>query len=161
MVERSRIKKATFSIFRRESLIPHYEYCFETKVAKFSHMHKTPKGVRYGGREKGTLNKATQDLHDKAKELGVDPFEILLLFAKRDHEALGLPEYTMKVVGRGEDSIEIEELTISPELQQKSAKDACEYLHPKRKAIEHKLETDTGKSLEEYLSGLNAAKENT
>lgn len=122
-------------------------------------MHKTPKGVRYGGREKGTPNKTTQELHDLARELDCDPFKILLLFAKRDYAALGLPEYTMKVVGRGEDSIEIEELTISPELQQKSAKDAAEYLYPKRKAIEHKMEETVTKSLEQYLLEVGQNKE--
>lgn len=94
-----------------------------------------------------------------AEKHDCNPFEILILFAKRDYAALGLPEYTMKVVGRGEDSIEIEELTISPELQQKSAKDAAEYLYPKRKAVEHKIEADTGKTLEEFISGLNGSKE--
>jgi len=37
------------------------------------------------------------------------------------------------------DGSTFEELTISPELRQKSAKDACEYLFPKRKAIEHSI----------------------
>ena len=31
------------------------------------------------------------------------------------------------------------EPTISPELRQKSAKDVCEYLYPKRKAVERSI----------------------
>lgn len=83
-------------------------------------------GQKTGGRKKGTPNKLTQDLHQIAEELGVNPFEILLRFAKGDYEALNLPECTSFGAP-----------TIPPELRQKAAKDACEYLFPKRKAIEH------------------------
>ena len=41
------------------------------------------------GRPPGSLNKRRQSLHDKAEQLGVDPFEILLLFAKGDWKTLG------------------------------------------------------------------------
>lgn len=83
-------------------------------------------GKKTGGRKKGTPNKFTQDLHLIAQEMGVNPFQILLSFAIGDCEGLGLPETT--AFGAP---------TIPPELRQKSAKDACEYLFPKRKAIEH------------------------
>lgn len=95
------------------------------------------------GRAVGSINKNRQALHDKAKELGVDPFEILLLFAKGDHERLGLKEYTYKTFGENT----VEELTISPELRQKSAKDACEYLHAKLKSVEHSIDDETKKGL--------------
>lgn len=108
-------------------------------------------GKRFGGRAKGTPNKQTQDLFEIAERLECNPFEILLLFAKGDFETLGLKEWTYKTFGE----YTTEELTISPELRQKSAKDACEYLFPKRKAIEH-----TGKDgeklfqYEDYLKTL-------
>lgn len=107
------------------------------------------------GRKKGTPNKSTSHLHELAEELGVNPFEVLLHFAKRDHVALGIPEYTFKVAGKGQDATTIEEPTISPELQQKAAKDACEYLFPKLKSIEHagKDGTDLFAKLLEDLSG--------
>ena len=112
-----------------------------------------PKGVRIAGRQKGTPNKKTVELMELTEKLGCNPFEMLLLFAKGDHEALGLPEVT--VVSVTESGEPIERLTISPELRQKSAKDACEYLFPKRKAVEV-----TGKdgeklfSYEDYLKSL-------
>jgi hypothetical protein len=106
------------------------------------------------GRPKGSLNARTQDLFDIAEQMDCNPFKILLLYAKRDHEALGLPKE--RVVGISESGEEIKVFSISPELGQKSAKDACEYLYPKRKAIEH-----TGKdgekllTIEEFISGTN------
>lgn len=89
------------------------------------------------GRPKGVPNKRTQDLFELAEKLECNPFEVLLHFAKGDYQALGYEERQFKTYGTGEDSYTIDELTISPELRQKSAKDACEYLFPKRKAIEH------------------------
>lgn len=91
------------------------------------------------GRPKGIPNRRTQELFEKAEELGVNPFEILLLFAKGDFNSLGYREYQHKQIG---DSV-IEELTISPELRQRAAEKACEYLYPKRKAVE--LSTDDEK----------------
>lgn len=92
------------------------------------------------GRPKGSVNKKTQELMDKAAELGVNPFEILLLFAKGDYEALGYEKYQFKRFGENV----VEELTISPDLRAKCAEKACEYLYSKRKAIE--IETDPEKS---------------
>ena len=92
-----------------------------------------PLGI--GGRKKGTPNKNRQVLLDKAKELGVDPFQILLLFAKGDWKALGY-DSAETVTAITKDGQKIFADRISPELRQKSAKDASEYLYPKRKAVE-------------------------
>lgn len=94
-----------------------------------------PNPLGIGGRKKGTPNKKTQALLEKAKELGVDPFEILLLFAKGDWKALGYdsPE---KVIAVTKDGQEVFSDRITAELRQKSAKDAAEYLYAKRKALE-------------------------
>lgn len=102
-----------------------------------------------GGRVKGVPNKQTQTLQEISERLECNPFEILLYFAKGDHDALGYEEHQILVTKTGET---VTVLTISPELRQKSAKDACEYLHPKRKALEHSGSIE-GKSatLEEFL----------
>lgn len=92
-------------------------------------------GNKTGGRVKGTPNKKTSELQEIAEELGVNPFEILLHFAVGNYGALNLPEWTSRMTKSGE---AVHEPTISPELRQKSAKDACEYLFPKLKSIEHK-----------------------
>lgn len=70
------------------------------------------------GRPKGSPNARTQDLFDITERLECNPFEVLIMFAKGDAEALRISE-------------------ISAELRLRAAKDACDYLFPKRKAIEH------------------------
>lgn len=89
---------------------------------------------KYGGRKKGTLNKSALPLHERARTLGVDPFEILLLFCKRDWKALGYDSATEVKVGKGGECYEIERIT--PEHRLRAASEACQYLHPKRKAVE-------------------------
>jgi len=95
-----------------------------------------PKGRKNpnAGRIKGTPNRRTWELQDRAKALGVDPFEILLLFAKGDWQALGYEkeERLVSISDHGQ----IYEHVIPPALRQKSARDAAEYLYPKRKAVE-------------------------
>jgi hypothetical protein len=92
------------------------------------------------GRPRGSLNKKTQELFDKAEELGVNPFEVLLLFAKGDFAALGYDKYQFKQVGEHA----IEELTISPETRLRAAEKACEYLYPKRRAVEFEGDKEGG-----------------
>lgn len=87
-----------------------------------------------GGRKRGTPNKRTEPLIERAEKLGIDPFEILLHFAKGNWECLGYESATTTAFTNA--GIEFEEPTISPELRVTAAKAACEYLHPKRKAIE-------------------------
>lgn len=96
-------------------------------------MNKENENNAKRGRPQGSLNARTQDLFDIAQRLNCNPFEVLLYFAKGDYEALGYENHQIKVT---KDGTTISELTISPELRQKAAKDACEYLYPKRKAIE-------------------------
>ena len=86
------------------------------------------------GRPLGVPNKRTADLLDIAQRLDCNPFEVLIHFAKGDFEALGYERHQIRVTKDGGTEME---LTISPELRQKSARDACEYLFPKRKALEH------------------------
>jgi hypothetical protein len=92
------------------------------------------------GREKGSMNKNRQVLHDKARDLGVDTFEILLLFAKGDYAALGYEQHQIKTYGENTSY----ELTISPELRAKCAEKAMEYLYPKLKSVEISTDDDKG-----------------
>jgi hypothetical protein len=96
-------------------------------MAKFEEGHE-----KIGGRVKGSANKSTQEARDIAERLGCKPFEVLCLFAMGDFERLGYKEYTIKVIGENA----VDELTISPELRQKSARDACKYLHSELKSVE-------------------------
>lgn len=94
------------------------------------------KGFKSGGRAKGVPNKSNQDLIDKANSLGVDPFQVLLLYVKRDWKALGFPSEFYTYEGQPDKDRPI----ITPEKQIECAKDVCQYLYPKRKAVE--LSTD-------------------
>lgn len=90
--------------------------------------------AKKGGRAKGTPNRSTQELLNKAQEMGVDPFEVLLLFASGDWENLGYKEETY--VASTSESGSTYKYHIDPAVRAKSAAEACQYLYPKRKAIE-------------------------
>lgn len=84
--------------------------------------------------------------------LGVDPFEILLHFAKGDWKALGYEQATRTYFTAA--GIEAEEEIIKPELRMHAAKEACQYVLPKRKATEMTI-TDEARMAEiERLSKL-------
>lgn len=86
-----------------------------------------PKGhPRYGGRQKGTPNKATASLEAICQEEGVDPFRGLCRLAKSGDTALELAAY----------------------------KELCQYLYPKRKALEVTAEVS-----EEMLEAAKAIQE--
>lgn len=84
-------------------------------------------------RPKGVANRDTQKLMDLAESLGVDPFEVILHFAKGDFESLGYTETQTKIAPDGST---FEVLTIEPETRLKAAIKAAEFMYPKRKSIE-------------------------
>ena len=88
-----------------------------------------------GGRKKATPNKKTLELRACAERLGVDPFEVLLLFASGDWKALGYDK-SKYLTGSSEYGA-FYRWTIEPAVRSKAAAEACQYLNPKRKAIEH------------------------
>jgi hypothetical protein len=94
----------------------------------------TVDGKKTGGRKKGQRNKETVEAEALAKKLGVDPFEILLLFAKGDWEALGY-ESKMQVVSVNE-SGSVEDYTIPVAVRAKCAEKATEFLRPKLKSLD-------------------------
>lgn len=67
-----------------------------------------PKGIRHGGRQKGTPNKKTADLFALCEKRGVVPFEKLLEFMSHPDPSFAL----------------------------RATEIACSYLYPKRKQIE-------------------------
>ena len=85
------------------------------------------------GRPHGSVNKRRQSLHDKAEQLGVEPFEILLLMAKGDWKALG----------------EVDGIPVT--VRADAAAEACAYLYTKIKPqeIEYKSQTLLGSMSDE------------
>jgi hypothetical protein len=119
-----------------------------------------PPGIRYGGRQKGTPNRITQDVAQSLDEFGCNPLELsakiamgqelegphpsLKQFRKLARELQTLattntvPRFAGLVLALSE-LIE-EELTkghVPIELRSKHIVDLTQYILPKRKAIEH------------------------
>jgi hypothetical protein len=89
------------------------------------------------------------------EQLGVDPFEILLFFAKGDWKSLGYEQATRTYFTAA--GIEAEEEIIKPELRMQAAKEACQYVLPKRKATEMTI-TDEARMKEiERMSDMSDA----
>lgn len=86
-----------------------------------------------GGRQKGVENKKKLSLLNKAIELGVDPFEILLRFAAGDWKGLG---YKTETIIRYSKDCSNEEFVILPAVRAKAAAEAAQYLYPKKKSVE-------------------------
>ena len=94
------------------------------------------KREKTGGRTKGTPNKRSQEVHNLAAKHNVNPFEILLLFAKGDADALGFnKDKGRKYEDEEGEEIEIKDIFISMDMQLSAAKEACTYLYSKQKAI--------------------------
>jgi len=93
-------------------------------------------GKKTGGRIAGTPNKRNQHIADLAEELDCDPARILMFFAKGDYASLGYEEFQSRIVGKGDNALLVDELTISPELRKASASDLMPYLHGKRKPVD-------------------------
>lgn len=113
------------------------------------------------GRPRGLPNKDVRPLIEKARELNIDPFEILLRFAAEDWKGLGYESRTKTSYTNA--GIEFEEFLIKPELRGKCASEAAQYIYAKRKAIEQTIDPALvesiksleGKSDEELLAILN------
>lgn len=81
---------------------------------------------RLGGRQKGTPNKNTQNLIERAEALGTDPFEILCHIASNNWRALGYRSNPIELKDR-----------------QSAADSLCQYMYPKRKAVDLKVGEDS------------------
>lgn len=89
------------------------------------------KGLKTGGRQKGTLNQRTQRIMEITEKFSMDPFEILMNFATGDWKALGYDaeSYVMENASGGTKI----GYTISPDMRLEASKEACKYLYSKRR----------------------------
>lgn len=88
------------------------------------------RGQKTGGRKKGTSNKRSQYAIELAKKLGVEPLEILLMYAAGDWQGLGFDSQKKAKIDNTD--------RIS------AAKDACKYLYPALRSVELKGDENGG-----------------
>lgn len=101
-------------------------------------------GRKTGGRVKGIPNRRAIDARALAERMGVDPLEILLMFAGGDARSLGY----VSVDQAGNEQVGV----IPPELRFAAAREAANYIYPKRKALEVSPYTEEKKSIEQIIS---------
>src|ERR1041385_5969614 len=95
---------------------------------------KGAKKPENSGRKPGSVNRIKQISKEKAEELGIDPFEILLLFAANRWYELGYNHRTTIITT--ESGTTYEKDVITPELRVQAAKEAVQYLIPKQRALD-------------------------
>jgi hypothetical protein len=97
-----------------------------------------PGGPKTGGRQKGTPNKVSAaqriDAIAIAEQLECNPFEVILNFVKGDWRALGYQSPTKTLFTAEGTPYEVD--VITPEMRLSAAKEATQYLIPKKKALE-------------------------
>lgn len=91
-------------------------------------------GKKSGGRAKGTPNKRTQELIEIAGDLDCNPFEILCMIAMNDWEGLGYHDGEVQKESKQGHTFYEERIKLEHRLA--AAREAAQYLYPKRKAIE-------------------------
>lgn len=74
------------------------------------------KKTKVGGRVKGTMNRKSEALFDLCEEMGYNPFAELLKLSQE---------------------------TLEESVRASCLKELCQYLYPKRKAIEHSMDQDS------------------
>lgn len=94
------------------------------------------------GRPKGAPNKVTGRARELAAKMGVDPLEILLMFAKGDWQGLGFSNaFVEKMVASGKSYCEDR---IPAELRCSAAKEAVKYIYPTQKSVDISSEDGSG-----------------
>lgn len=92
------------------------------------------KGKKFGGRQKGTINKKNQAVEETARRLGIDLFETLCLFAMGDWKRLGYDNECF--FAEKPDGVVKMGYVISPEMRLKATEQACKYLYSPKQAVD-------------------------
>ncbi len=109
------------------------------------------KGVRYGGRQKGTKNKEQVDVAGKLRAMGFDPFEAMAQLASGTAPCTGcFATGKAKSLGKGGKVVSVtcpkclgtKKENVSHELRGNMAKELAKYVAPQLKAIEYSAPPD-------------------
>lgn len=107
-------------------------------------------GKKTGGRKKGTRNRNTIEAQLLAKEMGVNPLQILLWIAAGDYKALGYNSEYIETKFKKEERIPLN-------MRKSAAKEVLPYLTPQLKSIELDATVDAeigSTAIEDYLENL-------
>lgn len=85
------------------------------------------------GRPTGAGHRRNNDLIKMAREMGVDPFRFLLEVVRGNWQAMGY-DGPMRTVPTKDGDLQVESIPL--DLRVKAAREACQYLYARRKAIE-------------------------
>ena len=91
------------------------------------------KGKKTGGRAKGVLNKRTLLVDEIASRFELDPFEVLMMVAVGDWEALGFDSKTRVTVTSKGEAIEEDSVPLAQRVQ--AAKEAAKYLYAQKQSV--------------------------
>lgn len=92
------------------------------------------KGIKTGGRKKGSLNKSTLPALALAQKHNCNPLEILFMFANGDWKGLGY-DSDVYHFEKAEGSVQMG-FVITPNMRLSAAESSAKYLFPQKKAIE-------------------------
>jgi hypothetical protein len=113
------------------------------------------RGRKTGGKVKGSMETLRKTVTQKAAELGICPYEILLRFAQGDWKALGYESDVFikreRITDSGADRTY--ERTIDPGVRMKAAAESSQYIFAKRRSIEKTSEYQNA-TPEEKLAAL-------
>jgi hypothetical protein len=107
-------------------------------------MPRTPKGVRLGGRQKGTKNKLPSPFRAKTKKIvadaleGITPLEIMLDNMRFAHQAAEVRRLLETGAAPPDGFNELNQLLKFRDIAQTAAKDAARYVHAPIAAIDQK-----------------------
>ena len=109
-----------------------------------------------GGRPKGAKNKLASSANELAERMGCNPLEILLHYAMGNWKALGHESPTL--TKRFQDGSTAEIPIISEEIRAGSAKEACKYIYPQKKAIDHNITPEQQAIFSKIAAAIEAKK---
>lgn len=98
-------------------------------------------GNKTGGREKGSINKKTQQAIDICNKHNFDALEFLVLVAKGDATKLGYTSNTAIKMGKGGVVVEEDVITMNHRID--AARQVCNKTYPDIKSVEVKGDSDS------------------
>jgi ribosome biogenesis protein Nip4 len=110
------------------------------------------KGMKTGGRQKGTVNWKTLEIVEAVARTGCNPGMVLCHFTNGDWKSLGY-EAEHYFTEKADGAVKLN-YVISPEMRLNAAKELCKYLYVQKKAVEVSADESKGFTIvvKDYLT---------